>query len=763
MRRISVAIACYALVVACVPASMLLVFWMTPGTHEWMRTEHAALYRFLFEHVDTLLSGWAQYFAIQTLAALIAIATIVYWVGGPRWPGRPGLDRRFVFPGLVAGYTAWAGLSYFWSAWPYGTRAYFIRELPFFFLCGAAAVLCGREKRWLTFAKVFVAAAFVQAVLQSAILLYMAHAEQTTLWMAFQRYAVLYSNRNAACAIVLTAAFIVIGFAIADVHGSLRGAEESRRWGARRALFWVAVPVVLGVFAFMFVVVDSLAGKVAAAVGFPAYGLAIVPFRGKRFVVLAAVAAAGIVAIAVIASEALWTKTLRVLMAPEHTTQVRVVDWLACKELYVRRPVQGWGMGTFPATSSQFQPVVARRLPFTRNLRATHPHSEFARIAADQGMVGLLLYAGILVYAFAVSYVALRDRPPNVRLVGYALWAGGLAFLVHIAFGKEPMMWGFATGAWLVVGVLASAAHWLPGAPPAEPEDEPLRVRPGGWAVAVIAAVLVGWGWWTWAVQGYASMVAMNRAKWAQLRMHLPEVSEEMFSHFREDLELARPRCLWADEVLHDDYVIGWYETRHNQWADGAAQLEKVLQASPDLLDARLLLGECYLHLGRSRDAVEQLTMYLAHSPYLIDDGPARGSTPEQVDAYLRHQARYKDSYELLAAAAGLNAATAALEQHVYRRLQQEPGWIVEDYATAREVRRLLDFYAQAGRWGDAHALVSKVAQFFRTPGLHGTYDASNQVRLLARAYRVTGRMEEAQEVEAGFPEAFRAAAPARK
>lgn len=133
------------------------------------------------------------------------------------------------------------------------------------------------------------------------------------------------------------------------------------------------------------------------------------------------------------------------------------------------------------------------------------------------------------------------------------------------------------------------------------------------------------------------------------------------------------------------------------------------------------------------------------------------------MDAYLRHQARYQDSYELLAAAAGLNAATAALEQHVYRRLRQEPGWVVEDYATAREVRRLLDFYAQAGRWGDAHALVSKVAQFFRTPGLHGTYNPSNQVRLLARVYRVTGRMEEAQEVEAAFPEAFRAAAPARK
>ncbi|MCK4376315.1 MAG: O-antigen ligase family protein, partial [Candidatus Brocadiae bacterium] len=401
---------------------------------------------------------------MQTLAALICVGAALHWAGRRPWPRRPSLNWRHVFPLLVGAYAAWSALTYLWSAWPYGTRAYLIRELPFYVLCVTAMLLCGRPQRWLTVAKVFVVAAFAEAVLQSALIFYMVpHTEpeagrELTLGFVFLKNAVFYSNRNFACAILLTGAFIAVGFLIHSVGELLhRGAEggSGRRW---RAFTVVAVPVALIAFGFVFVVADSLAGYVAAAIALVAYVLCILPIKRKGLIVLILIAATGTAMMAVVASDRLWRKSLRAALSPRRTTHLRVVDWLAAAELYMRRPVHGWGMGTFPATYARFHPALARKLPFTGDKQTTHPHNEFVRIAAEQGMIGLLLYAGILIYAFSVSYVALRDRPARERLVGYALWAGTLTFVVQGTFGKAPMNWSFAANYWILLGVLASAS-----------------------------------------------------------------------------------------------------------------------------------------------------------------------------------------------------------------------------------------------------------------------------------------------------------------
>jgi len=759
MRKASAAKLCYGLLLACLPASMLCAVWLPPATRDWLLAHHPALDEFLRGHVYPLMPSWPQYFAVQTLAALIAVCATLYWAGtGLEWP-RP--TRRHVFPALVTAYAAWAALTYLWSAWPYGTRGYVIRELPFYFLCVAAMTLSGQERRWLTYAKAFAAAAFLEAALQGAILLRLSHTEGKPLGRTFQDFAIFYSNKNAACAVVLTASFIVIGFAINSMVEMRRGAKCP---DPKRVLLWTALPFVLGTFAFIFFAAGSLAGYVAAGVGLSAYALCVLPLRRRWPAVVAASGLAAAVIIAIVASDTLWTKALRFVLLPERTTSVRIMDWIACKELYVRRPVQGWGMGTFPATYSQFLPPVSRRMPFTRDLRGTHPHNEFVRIAADQGLVGLALYAGILIYAFTASYVALRRRPLKMQLVGYALWAGGLAFVVHCTFGKEPMMWSFAANYWLLLGVLASSVRWPDGAAAAdgphagEPEpdrDERLKIGPEGWAVLAVVLGAVAWAWWTWGLGAYESTVALNRSTAAQLQMHRAEVAEPMFQEFRRNVEQARARCLWPDEMLHADYVTGWFEARHNEWTKGAQQLQKVLQTAPEFLDSRLLLAECYVHLERDAEAAEQVEEFLSRSPYLIDDGPLPGSSPAQVNDYLMRDARKVTAYDVLASVRGLDAATAALEEHVLSRLSLPKDWVIEDYATTREVRKLLDFYVQGGQWEKAHLLVGRVEEFFRTAGLKRAYDVRRQVRFLARTYSLTDREALSQQVQAAFPEAF--------
>jgi O-antigen ligase/tetratricopeptide (TPR) repeat protein len=737
---------------------MLCVVWLSPATRDWIAARHPAFAEFLYMHVYPLMPSWPQYFAVQTLAALIAVCGTLYWVGkegGLQWPR---LNRRHVFPALVTGYAIWAALTYLWSAWPYGTRGYVIRELPFYFLCVAAMLLCGQERRWLTYAKVFAGAAFVEAALQGAILLRLSHTDGKTLGRTFQDAAIFYSNRNAACAVVLTASFIVIGFAINSIVEMRRG-EKGR--DSKRVMFWAALPFVLAAFGFIFVVAGSLAGYVAAGLGLFAYALCVLPLRRRWLAVLAVSGLAVAVIIAIVASDTLWTKALRFVLSGERTMSVRIVDWMACKELYVRRPLQGWGMGTFPATYARFQPPLARRLPFTKDLRGTHPHNEFARIAADQGLVGLALYVSMLIYAFTASYVALRDRPLKTRLVGYALWAGGLTFVVHCTFGKEPMMWSFAANYWMLLGVLASGSHWLLGGDRGQQEKAPLKIGPEGWAVLAVVLAAVAWAWWTWGVGAYGSTVALNRSRTAQLQMHRPEVAQPMFQEFRRNLEQARARCLWTDEILHADYAAGWFETRHNEWTKGALQLQKVLDTAPDFLDGRLLLAECYAHLERRTEALEQVEQFLSQNPYLVDDGPRAGSSPGQVDEYLARDARKVTAYDVLASVSGLDAATLALEEHVLSRLALPKDWVVEDYATTKEVRKLLDFYVQGGQWEKAHALVGQVEEFFRTAGLKRTYDVRRQVQFLARTYALTDRKALAQQVEAAFPEVFaRASAP---
>ncbi len=755
MRRASAAKLCYGLLLACIPASMLLVVGLPASLAQPLHAEHPSLAGFLDAYILPRMPSWPQYLAVQTLAALIAGCGLLYGLGGESALVWKRLGQRVLFTALVAGYAAWAGLSYLWSAWPYGTRGYFIRELPFYFLCLAAAFLCAREERWLTYAKVFATAAFAEAALQGILVVQAAHGTGQTFRQAFQDSALFYSNVNAACAVVLTGSFIVVGFAINNI------VEAVRKRGpvpSSTILLWTAAPIALAAFGFIVIAAGSLAGYLAAGLGAFAYALCVLPLRRRWPAVLAVGAVGAACIVAIIASDALWVKSLRFVLAPERTTSLRVVDWIACKELYLRRPVQGWGMGTFPATYAQFQPPLARRLPFTQGLRTTHPHSEFARIAADQGLVGLALYAAILIYAFTVSYRALRRRALKTRLVGYALWAGGLAFVVHCTFGREPMMWSFSANYWLLLGVLASAAYWPSGEAPAPARpaaEERLKPEPAAWAVWALAAASLAWAWWTWGVGGYESIVALNRSTAAQLQMHVPGKAQAEFREFRQALDEARPRCLWTEEILYGDYVIGWFETAHSEWTKGAQQLEKVLMVAPDFLDSRLFLAECYMGMGQPGDAMVQVEGYLAQNPYLLDDGPTPGSSPAQVDEYLRRDAAKVTGYDVVASLAGLDAATRVLEEHVVSRLALPKDWVVEDYATPREVRKLLDFYAQGGRWDKARALAAQVEGFFRTTQVRRAYDVRQQVRLLARTYAVTGRQPLARELEAALPEAF--------
>jgi O-antigen ligase len=729
MKRSTATRLCFGLLVACVPASMLCVMWFPGSVHNWLERDHLGLYTFLFHHVYPFLPSWPQYLAMQTLAVpTVALCLLIVLSRG----GRAWLlsGRRWVFPALVASYAVWSGLTYFWSAWPYGTRAYWVRELPFYMLAIAAAMMCGRERRWRTFAAAFVASAFVEAVLQLAVIIYVARVDKVSVGKVFLSEAVFYSNPNFGCAIVLTASFIAVALATGALLRRRPPEGEPPPSPSGGWLAGAGALAALGVFGTVFFIANSLAAQVALVLAAGAFALFVAPLkRVWPVLVAAAVLGAGVV-VTFLASSSLQTKAMRVLMSPYRTTSLRIVHWLACKEMYERRPLQGWGMGTFPAIHMLFHPTIARKLPLSANLRGTHPHNEFARVAAEQGVVGLVLYSAILIYAFAVSYKALRNRPLEVRLIGYALWAGALTFVVHCAFGKEPMNWSFSGNYWMLLGVLASAGDWLWKASPPESVEESVHLAPPAWAVWAVAVAGLAWGWWAWAWGGYASQVHMNQAHVAQLAMGRPPARQQKFDEFQEQLELSRPRCLWPDEILHMDYAAGWFLTRQGQWVRAADKLEKLQQVAPEFLKARLFLAECYLGMGRIQRGWEALHAYLARNPY-------------DLEAY--------DTLWKLDPA----IATSALESHVLGRLKMEEDWIIEDYPTDEEVRRLLGFYASRARWMQVRALTQQLTEFFRTHKVGLPYDPLAQVRWLADQYERMGREELGKQLRQAIPEAW--------
>ena len=737
MRRSSLTRACYVLLLACIPASMVLVLWLSPGTQEWMIEHARRLHTWMFRHVYPFLPSWPQYFAVQTLAAVLAVCGAALVLSRRAADRGTGGRFRWGFPALVAGYAAWAGLSYFWSAWPYGTRAYFVREVPFYFLCVAAYFLCGRPQLWVTVAKVFAVSAFVEAALQGFVILTQYSSgtvepmpgRELTLGYVFLKRAIFYSNRNFGSALVLTASFATVGLLAARLLPAPRPEGEEPPPNRRVALPLAGAAVALSVLVTIFLAAGSLAGYLAAAVAGGAYVFCLLPRRGRMLLggAVGAVAVAGI--ITTLASDRLWTSATRALLSPHRTTHLRVIDWLTARELYVRKPIQGWGMGTFPATHARFFPPLARKLPFLKDKQTTHPHNEFARVASEQGSVGLLLYLALLGCAFVVSYRALRTQPLRTRLVGYALWAGGLTFIVQGAFGKAPMNWSFATNFWLLLGVLASARHWS-GKPESEDQDEPVHLAPAGWLALLAVACAVGWFWWEWAWGGYASMVTFHHAHVAQLHLHEKEGQEERFHRFTTSVELSRPRFLWPDEMIHADYVVGWFLTRQGKWASAARQLEQMQRTVPEFQKTRLFLAECYRNMEQPTEARAQLTEYLARDPYDLA------------------------AYDVLARM-DPEAAIDALAVHVLPRLSRPADWIVEDYPEPDEVKKLLHYYVASRRTDAARDLVERVQRFFTDELRRQPYDVKKLVRSLEQKYRDSDKDELAERLRQMLPQVW--------
>jgi hypothetical protein len=436
-----------------------------------------------------------------------AAAVIVAAVG---WAVRPPVLSReaLAFFGLLASFVAWEGASIAWSIQPGGSWDYANRGLVYLAFAAAGALLGGVAPRRLAYAAAaLLGALFVWALAAKVI----AGLDSDYGRLARLRYPVGYWNELAllaaaavpvgvwllrrvrlAGALLLYAALVVtvltysrVGIVLTIAVAIAALAVDERRLDAigPLAAAWIVGACVAGVGLLLpgisddgqphhVRVQDGLVFGAALVVG------AAVVWLCVRYVVTRAVhprlvrsAASVLVALVVAAFAASvvraggpvdfvrdrWHEFNNPASAQLANKPGRIASasssnrwrwWQESWNAFVDHPAQGTGAGTFQLTD---------RVERTTPLAVVEPHSTPLQLLSELGLIGFLLFAGVV----SAAFVAIRPRV-NVPL--------GLALAVALAHSLVDIDWDYVAvqgPVFLTLGALAAGPPrprrgWLP-------------------------------------------------------------------------------------------------------------------------------------------------------------------------------------------------------------------------------------------------------------------------------------------------------------
>jgi O-antigen ligase len=122
-------------------------------------------------------------------------------------------------------------------------------------------------------------------------------------------------------------------------------------------------------------------------------------------------------------------------------------------DLFGERPLWGYGSGSFQAAYRQHRAK--------KNLPVTISHTEPVTVAAEQGLIGLVFYVGLIAVALWTMASGIRGPPTQVGRI--AILAAFVALLIHTmayaGFFEDPITWVLlAIGASLAAAPAAARA-----------------------------------------------------------------------------------------------------------------------------------------------------------------------------------------------------------------------------------------------------------------------------------------------------------------
>jgi O-antigen ligase len=124
-------------------------------------------------------------------------------------------------------------------------------------------------------------------------------------------------------------------------------------------------------------------------------------------------------------------------------------------ELFAKRPLEGYGSGSF---ETQYK----RHGGGTSENATSASHTIPVTVAAEQGLIGLVVYVTLLVVAFLVLFRGAGRSPPRIALAA-CFAALVLHTWTYADFLEDPFTWAI-----LAVGVSLARqdGRWAPGTRP---------------------------------------------------------------------------------------------------------------------------------------------------------------------------------------------------------------------------------------------------------------------------------------------------------
>lgn len=177
----------------------------------------------------------------------------------------------------------------------------------------------------------------------------------------------------------------------------------------RNSAVWRGWIVLAGLLGALTVATGSVAGVLALAVALGLLGLSAVT-RWAAFAV-----AGGLVAVSLTVGVTTAVALGSDVGGLRGRADVRGELWAAAADLARDEPVTGIGPGQF-----------ADRSPVSGDADLRWVHNEYLQVAAELGLVGLALLAGLAGWAWATLWATARDRPARAAVAAAAVTVVGL-------------------------------------------------------------------------------------------------------------------------------------------------------------------------------------------------------------------------------------------------------------------------------------------------------------------------------------------------
>ena len=477
------------------------------------------------------------------------------------------------------------------------------------------------------------------------------------------------------------------------IAGPVLGALLAPAWllpGPRRVRVLACVAIGAGCLA-----TASRTGVLAATLGtLAALALGVTSPRARRR------ARAGLVAAVVVGGLAVGLAAAGRLAVPGGgtTLAVRTGLWRATTALVAERPLQGHGLGTFPAEILRVRGAEEAVLSAGRRPRVAH--NDVLHVAAEGGIPAGLALAAWLVALLALGIAAARRAESGEQRATTAAATGALLAVAVASLGEDVLL---DPAGILVASLAAASVLWLraPGR-----LLVPRRALPVLLLLAGLASL---------AAAGVKTRDLLADAHLRSYREAIRGGADPLVATQAAQDELVHGALAWRPDHAEGNYRLGVHRAEFERYAQARESWRTALAADPGMTEAWLDIARTYELEGRVDDARAALLEAVRRDPTRYDarmrlghlalgEEPVPGEAPGADFDPIRAHRRYNeaeraapDRFETSVARAriarrrGDLAEAAAQLQRAEALRPKAPETLLESFRLAEVERKIPD------------------------------------------------------------------------